>query len=113
MKKPKPGNSSEDDQQMRPGLTLESRENQLVSLAVDLAEKQLRDGTASSQVISHYLKIGSTREQSEKKILAKQCELMDAKISAMKSAEQLDAVYKEALKAMRIYSGGEDPEDED
>ena len=57
---------------VRPALTPEARENQLISLAVDLAEQQLRDGTASSQVITHYLKLGSTKEKIEKEILEKQ-----------------------------------------
>ena len=70
---------SESSRMMRPALTPEARENQLVSLAVDLAEKQLREGTASSQVITHYLKLGSTKERIEKEILEKQKELIEAK----------------------------------
>jgi len=69
MKKAKAVTSSESSRKMRPALSPEARENQLVSLAVDLAEKQLRDGTATSQVITHYLKLGSTKEKIEKEIL--------------------------------------------
>ena len=69
MARVKENNSSK---KMRPALTPEARENQLISLAVDLAEKQLREGTASSQVITHYLKLGSTKERLEKEILEKQ-----------------------------------------
>ena len=78
---------SESSRMMRPALTPEARENQLVSLAVDLAEKQLREGTASSQVITHYLKLGSTKERIEKEILEKQKELIEAKTQNLKSIE--------------------------
>ena len=64
--------SSNSSRERRPALTPEARENQLISLAVDLAEKQLQEGTASSQVITHYLKLGSTKEKIEKEILEKQ-----------------------------------------
>ena len=88
-----------------PATTLEARENQLVSLAVDLAEKQLSDGTATSQVITHYLKLGSTKDILEKEILVEQKKLLVAKTEAMKSAKHVEALYKDALNAMRNYSG--------
>lgn len=88
-----------------PATTPEARENQLISLAVDLAEKQLIKGTASSQVIAHYLKLGSTKERIEKEILEKQKELIVAKTEAMKSAKSVEELYKNALDAMRNYSG--------
>lgn len=90
----------------RPALTPESRENQMIALAVDLAEQQLRDGTASSQVITHYLKLGSTKERIEKEILQKQKELIAAKTDAIKSAKQVEELYTQALDAMRLYGGG-------
>ena len=89
----------------RPALTPEARENQLISLAIDLAEKQLQEGTASSQVITHYLKLGSTKERIEKEILEKQKELISAKTKAYANAEEIKELYSEALKAMRNYSG--------
>lgn len=98
---------------MRPALTPEARENQLISLAVDLAEKQLREGTASSQVITHYLKLGSTKERIEKEILEKQKDLIDAKTQNLKSMERQEQMYAEALKAFRGYSGHGDEEDEE
>lgn len=100
------------NQLMRPALTPEARENQLVSLAVDLAEKQLREGTASSQVITHYLKLGSTKEKIEKDILLKQKELIEAKTKNLKSMERSEELYKQALDAMRNYSGKGSDEDE-
>ena len=89
----------------RPGLTPESRENQLISLAIDLAEKQLRDGSASSQVISHFLKLGSTNNMLEKAILEKQTALLTAKTEAIKSGKVIEELYTNALAAMRKYSG--------
>ena len=111
MKKAKTVTSSESSRKMRPALSPEARENQLVSLAVDLAEKQLRDGTASSQVITHYLKLGSTKERIEKEILEKQKELIEAKTQSLQSAQRIEELYKNALDAMRNYSGQGDPDD--
>lgn len=105
MKKAKAVTSSESSRKMRPALSPEARENQLVSLAVDLAEQQLRDGTASSQVITHYLKLGSTKERIEKQILEKQKELIEAKTQSLQSAQRIEELYANALDAMRNYSG--------
>jgi hypothetical protein len=88
-----------------PATTPEARENQLISLAVDLAEKQLSEGTASSQVIAHFLKLGSTKERIEKEILESQKELIVAKTEAMKSAKRVEELYSNALNAMKSYSG--------
>lgn len=96
---------------IRPALTPEARENQLIALAVDLAEKQLLEGTASAQVITHYLKLGSTRERIEKEILEKQKDLIDAKTQSFKSAEKIERLYTDALDAMRRYSGQSDDSD--
>lgn len=97
---------------IRPALTPEARENQLISLAVDLAEKQLLEGTASSQVITHYLKLGSTKEKIEKEILEKQKELIAAKTENLKSAKRIEELYTEAIKAMRKYNGQEEIDEE-
>jgi hypothetical protein len=90
---------------LRPALTPEARENQLISLAVDLAEQQLIDGTASSQVITHYLKLGSTKEKLEKQILEEQRKLLEAKTEALQSAKRVEELYEDALNAMKSYSG--------
>lgn len=103
--------SSGSSKMMRPALTPEAREGQLISLAVDLAEKQLREGTASSQVITHYLKLGSTKERLEKEILEKQKDLMDAKTQSLKSTDKLEELYTNALNAFRGYSGQVDNND--
>lgn len=95
-----------------PAKTPEARENQLISLAVDLAEQQLREGTATSQVITHYLKLGSTREKLEKDILNKKKELLTAQTKQLESSEKIEALYIEALNAMRTYSGQANTEDD-
>lgn len=105
MKKAKTVTSSESSRKMRPAISPEARENQLVSLAVDLAEKQLIEGTASSQVITHYLKLGSTKEKIEKEILENQKELIKAKTQSLQSAQRIEELYTNALNAMKNYSG--------
>ena len=89
----------------RPALSPEARENQLIALAVDLAEKQLREGTASSQVISHFLKLGSTVANLEKERLKNEVTLMKAKTESIKAAKNIESLYKEAINAMRSYGG--------
>jgi hypothetical protein len=96
-----------------PASTPEARENQLIALAIELAEKQLAEGTASSQVISHFLKLGSTKERLEKDILHSQKELIEAKTEAMRSAKRVEELYTNALNAMRTYSGNAGEEDYD
>lgn len=111
MAKVKMAGASTASRKRRPALSPEARENQLISLAVDLAEKQLQEGTASSQVITHYLKLGSTKERIEKEILEKQKELITAKTKALADQAELKELYADALKAMRNYSGQGDPDE--
>lgn len=89
----------------RPATTLEGRENQLISLAADLAERQLTDGTASSQVITHFLKLASTREQLEQERLQRENLLLSAKVDQIASAKRIEELYETALNAMRQYAG--------
>lgn len=89
----------------RPALTTEAREEQMIAYAIDLAEKQLREGTASSQVITHYLKLGSSKERIEKEILRKQKDLIEAKTAAIQSTQRMEELYKDALAAFSEYSG--------
>lgn len=105
--------SSESSRRIRPALSPEARENQLISLAVDLAEKQLMEGTASSQVITHYLKLGTTTAKLEKEKLERENELLKAKTKALESAERVEELYANALNAMREYSGKGSEEDND
>lgn len=90
-----------------PALTPEARENQMIALAVDLAERQLIEGTASAQVITHYLKLGSTTERIEKEIREKQKEFIEAKTETLQSAKHIEDLYANALRAMQSYSGQE------
>jgi len=96
-----------------PATTPEGRENQMVAMAVDLAEKQLRDGTATSQVLTHFLKLGSTREKLEQERLSQENDLLRAKIDAMASAKRVEELYASALDAMRSYAGQESIEVDD
>ena len=89
----------------RPAFTPEGREGQMIALAVDLAEKQLMEGTASSQVITHYLKLGSTKANLEREKLALENELTKAKTEAIQSQKRMEELYTEAIKAMKEYSG--------
>jgi hypothetical protein len=95
-----------------PATTAEGRENQLMSATIDLAEKQILNGTASSQVITHFLKLASTKEKLEKEKLQRENELLKAKTEAVQSAKRVEELYVNALNAMRSYSGrGRDNDD--
>lgn len=89
----------------RPATSPEGRENQLISLAADLAEKQLSEGTASAQVITHFLKLASTREKLEQEKLQRENLLLAAKVDQIASAKRIEELYTAALNAMRSYSG--------
>lgn len=97
---------------IRPALTPEAREMQLISMAFDAAEQQFLAGTASSQVITHFLKLGSEKERLEREKLEEENKLLRAKTKAVESSEEIKALYADAVKAMRRYSGAEDPDDE-
>lgn len=108
MTKSKAGASSKT---RRPALSPEARENQMISLAVDLAEKQLLEGTASSQVVTHFLKLATTKASLEKQKLERENELLKAKTESLQSAQRIEELYENAIKAMQRY-GGHGDEDE-
>lgn len=113
MAKVKAVSSSNSSSEMRPALTPENREQQLISLAVDLVEKRLREGTASSQETTHFLKLATTKAKIEKDILEKQRDLIVAKTEVMQSQKRSEELFAEAVKAFRGYSGqGGEVEDE-
>jgi microsomal dipeptidase-like Zn-dependent dipeptidase len=89
----------------KPASTSEGRDNQLISLAMDLAAKQMREGTASAQVITHYLKMGSPRERLEQERLVRENELLREKVESLSSAKRMEELYEQAIAAMRTYSG--------
>lgn len=98
----------------RPATTPEGRENQLIDLAVDVAEEQLRNGTASPSVVVHYLKLGTAKARKELEILEEQKKLIQAKTKSIENQEVIQELYANALQAMRRYSGAdEDPDDQD
>lgn len=96
-----------------PATTPEAREQQLVSKAVDLAEKQIENGTVSAQVLTHYLKLGSTREALEQERLRNENLLLIGKREAMESQKRVEELYSEAMKAFRTYSGQDTGEDDE
>lgn len=96
---------------VRPGLTPESEENQLIALATNLAKKQLLEGTASSQVITHFLKLGTTKAELEREKLILENKLTAAKTESIEKQERSDELYQKALKAFASYSGRGDPDD--
>lgn len=89
----------------RPALTPEARENQMIALAINLAEKQLIEGTASSQVITHFLKLATEKERLEREVLEREAELKMAKVESLKSAKRTEELYEEAIAALKTYSG--------
>lgn len=98
------------DRVFSPAISDEAREQQLVLLAYDLAEKQLRDGTASSQVIHDFLRLGSRRERLERDILEEQKKLVIAKTENLEFSKKLESIYLDAVKAMSRYQGRSDDE---
>lgn len=110
MSKPRvPG--PKEDSKRRPALYPESREAQLIALAVDLAEQQLRDGTASSQVITHYLKLGTEKAKLELEQKRAENKLLEAKTEEIKSHKLNEEIAAEALKAFKTYAGGGDDDE--
>ena len=100
--------SLEDKPTLRPAITPEGREMQLINLAMDLVEQRLRDGTASSQETTHFLKLGSIRNQLEVKKLEKETELLEAKKENLESSARMEKLYSDAMEAMKTYSGQND-----
>lgn len=101
------------DEEVRvaPAETLEARENQLIAEAIALAEKQMLEGTASSQVITHYLKLGTTRSRLENEKLKSENDLLKAKVETLQSQQRSEELYEQAINAMRRYQGNFDVEE--
>lgn len=92
---------------LRPAITPEARENQMISLAMDLVEERLRNGTASSQETTHFLKLGSLKEKLEREKLEKENELLRAKTETLQSTKRIEELYTNAIKAFSSYKGVE------
>jgi hypothetical protein len=113
VKKAKPTSAKTEPRKIRPALTPEARENQLIALAVDLVEQRLLDGTASSQETTHFLKLGSMKNRLEMEKLQEENRLLKAKTEVLQSSKRVEELYSEAIKAMRRYSGQRDDDYDD
>ena len=111
MAKAKGSQPSGNAHKIRPALTPEARQNQLIALATDLVEKRLIEGTASSQETTHFLKLATQEAKLKVKILEKQEELISAKTESIKSNQRTEELYRVGFIAMRKYSGGGTDED--
>lgn len=105
MRNSKTSSSGTTTRKSRPAISVENRENQLIAEAMDCAEEQLRNRTASSQVITHFLKLGTVKAELELEKLRKENALLEAKKESLESAQRSEELYKNALNAMRLYSG--------
>jgi uncharacterized protein YcaQ len=94
----------------KPAIDPIERENQMIALAMDRAEERLKDGSATSQEIVHFLKLGSSREKAEREKLERENEVLRAKAEAYQSAKNIEELYANAIDSMRLYSGKSDEE---
>ncbi len=106
-------NSAPNSYRQRPAIDPDNRENQLIALAMDVAEQKMRDGTASPQLLSHFLKLGSSRNRYEVRKLQREIDLLEAKKESLESAQRVEAMYAEAMAAFKSYSGDEEVVEDD
>lgn len=97
--------SSKPKREMRPALTPDSRENQMIALAMDVAEERMRNGTASAQEIVHFLQLGTRRAKLQNRLLEAQTDMAIAKKESLQSQKRSDEMFEEAIKAFKRYSG--------
>lgn len=103
--------TSDPPKKIRRAIDPEAREKQMINLAINLAERQLMDGTASSQVITHFLKLGTTMAELEREKLRIDNRKTEAQIKSIESGEESKLRYEQAIKAMRNYAGYGDPDE--
>lgn len=96
-----------------PALSSEAREQELINDALNLAAKQMREGTASSQVITHFLKLGTERERTERELLKLNKELVKAKTEALEASRRNQEMFENAIRAMGVYNGDEEDDEYD
>ena len=111
MGKPNRASDSKPTGRVRPALTPEGEETQMISLAIGLAKQQLLDGTASSQVITHFLKLGTERARLEKEKIIKENKLLDVKANEIENKQRTDELFEQAIEAMKRYNGQGDSDD--
>ena len=103
--------ASETTQKVRRAIDPEAREKQLIAYATNLAEQQLLDGTASSQVITHFLKLGTAKAELEKEKLRNENAVLEAKTEMYKANQSADKKYDDVLRALKVYNGVGEEED--
>ena len=111
MGSPKRASDSGSTKKIRPALTPESEETQMIALALNLAKEQILNGTASSQVITHFLKLGTERARLEKEKLIKENRLLEVKASDIENRQRSDELFEQAIEAMKSYGGQGDYDD--
>lgn len=112
MAKVRQANTSNSTRRIRPAISPEARENQLISLAMDLVEQRILDGTASSQETTHFLKLASSKAKLEKQLLEAQAEMAKAKKEALDAQRRSEEDLQEAIRAFKQYSGQSEAEDD-
>lgn len=105
------GSSDQPKPPLKPALTPEARDQQMISLTYDLVEERIRNGTASSQETTHFLKLASEKTRYQTELIKAQAQLATAKKEDLESARRSEAIYEEVLKALRNYSGNGDPDE--
>ena len=88
-----------------PARTKEAREQQLENLAMNLAEEKLRNGTASSQIICHFLNLATEKAELDREKVRADVKLQNAKVDAIESQKQTEEMYAKAIAAMQRYQG--------
>ncbi len=101
-------NAEDEPVRRKPAASREERENELIALAVDVVERRLRDNTATSQEVVHFLKLGSTRERLEQQRLKHETALIEARVNDLAATARIEELYKDAISAMKIYQGVND-----
>ncbi len=96
---------SKASQRTMPALSEEAQEKRMIAAATNLAYEQIMNGTASSQVITHYLKLGTEKNRLEMEKLKAENDMLKAKTEAIQSVKRIEELYSDAMKAMSVYSG--------
>lgn len=107
------GKGLQNSREFPTAMSSEARESQISSLAYDLVEQRMRDGTATSQETCYFLKLANPNQKLQKKKLEKEIELLEAKTEQIQAARRIDEVYTEAINAFKLYGGSQDDGDEE
>jgi hypothetical protein len=94
-----------------PGMTIQSREDQIIRLAYDLVEERILKKTATSQEVTEFIRLGSTKAQLERERLKQENALLVAKTQSLESQKRIEEMYAKAMKSFKKYSGQSDDEE--